>query len=413
MLKQLNVLDQYKNLPSVVYLVSISVLINSFGNFIKYFLPIILTDKLSISISTSGMIISVLVLSFTVGMPFGGIIGDKFGRIRVFVFFQILSGLLYIVAGFITNIYLLITLLIVSYFIRGCAIVLVTSVIMDGTVKETSKQSFSLLYLFSNLGASLGPAIGALLIDTHLSLLFIFDGLTAVISGVLVFIFIKPVGKDFSAKKNEPNDKNTNIALFNKKNILIFALFSVGALVSNFIYSQFNFSLPLNLKSYINNSVQFYAYIMSLNAILVLLITPIVLKLLRNISIPIVLSSTGLIYFLSIVIIQLQINFITLTISCILWTFAEVLFSSFIYVFLSEIIPEQARGKYTGIFEIFLEGGAVLAPLISGYMINIFSFKINWIFILVLCILSSFIYFNLGKFIAKQKRDDNENSFLN
>ncbi len=94
--------DVYRGLPSSLYMLFFATIINSMGMFVFPFLTLYLTGRLGMSQEKAGFFIMMLYLVYGPASLIGGKLADSFGRKKLMVIAQVLSGLCYIPCGFPT-----------------------------------------------------------------------------------------------------------------------------------------------------------------------------------------------------------------------------------------------------------------------------------------------------------------------
>ena len=108
-----------------------------------------------------------------IGSIIGGKLTDSFGRKKLLIIFQGLSGICFFPSIFIGNSMWIPRLLILSGVFAGAAQSVNSAMVNDLTNKENRKQAFSLLYLGVNIGFAIGPTIAGFLYYNHTNWIFI------------------------------------------------------------------------------------------------------------------------------------------------------------------------------------------------------------------------------------------------
>lgn len=196
-------IQDYKGLSKEMYILFIVRIINAMGNFIYPIMTLFLTKKLGYSTSYAGFILLISSIAYVPGSILGGILSDKWSRKNTVFLFSVLGGVFFILAGVFNNyFYLTPIIIILANAMNGVVQPANTAMVGDLTNGENRKTAFSLLYLGHNIGFAIGPAIGGLLFENHISLLFIGNGLISLLSANLIRVFLKD-------NKNYINDDNT------------------------------------------------------------------------------------------------------------------------------------------------------------------------------------------------------------
>ncbi len=379
-------IQDYKGLSKEMYILFIVRIINAMGNFIYPIMTLFLTKKLGYSTSYAGFILLISSIAYVPGSILGGILSDKWSRKNTVFLFSVLSGVFFILAGVFNNyFYLTPIIIILANAMNGVVQPANTAMVGDLTNSENRKTAFSLLYLGHNIGFAIGPAIGGLLFENHISLLFIGNGLISLLSANLIRVFLKD-------NKNYINDDNifrsdtlegayteSSVKLiWNNKKLLYFAL--ISTLIS-FIFAQNNFTLPKQVDDVIENGAKYYGLLMSLNAIVVILITSVITSITKELKASISIAFTGLFCALGYGILYFANNFGIFIISTIIWTIGEILYSTNSNVYIMENTPESHRGRFYSILPLLTGAGYAISPLIMGRYIDAFSIQNAWIIV--------------------------------
>ena len=154
----------------------------------------------------------------------------------------------------------------------------------DLTNESNRKSSYSLLYMGVNIGFSIGPIIGGFLYKDYLPLIFIGDALTTVAALLLIVLYIKEPNrqKEVAVDYEEEQDlKVSTLSVILKRPILI--LFPLMMLLYQFAYSQWVFTLPIQLgELFQENGARLYGFLGGFNGVIVITFTPILTYLTKK-----------------------------------------------------------------------------------------------------------------------------------
>ena len=185
-----NLFNTYRGLPKEIYVIFFSRIINCLGSFVHPLLSLILTQKIGMSKAEAGTCITMLMLVGVIPMLIGGKLVDKFGRRKLIIVSQTLGASTLIIAGFIAPTMSLVYIIMLSSIFYSFASSAYDAMLGDITTPENRKASFSLIYMGLNIGFSIGPILGGLLFNKYLPVLFIGDGVTTLISLVLIAKYV-------------------------------------------------------------------------------------------------------------------------------------------------------------------------------------------------------------------------------
>lgn len=399
-------INNYKGLPKEMYVICFATLINRLGDFVVPFLALYLTQKIGMTAAATGVIVT---LSSVVGIPasiLGGKISDMFGRKKIYTYAQSIAAVTLIPCAFTKSVSITIMCLLISTFFNGFVRPAFQSMIQDILSKEERQAGFSLNYLAINAGVAIGPIIAGFLFNNLLPLLFLGDTLTSLIAVFLVWKNIKetyPVNSKLKVEsKAEIAEKGNTFQMLWKRPAL--SLFLVLYMVYNFIYAQHKFSLPITLNAQFNNeSAKLWGYIMSINAVTVLVLTIFIGFITKRNHQLTNMAFTGILYAIGFGMIGYIDNFNFFIISTIIWTLGEILSSISSGVYVANNSPSNYRARLNAIMNLGRFLGTALSTFFSGAYIQVYGYKTLWFLIFFISIISGILMFVLKIFSVKSE----------
>lgn len=399
----------YTGLSSAIYVLFAARIINRMGDFVNLFMTLYLTRILGFDVKTVGLFIMITAVSRLLGAMLGGKLSDHTGRKVVMVGSQFFSAAIVSVCGFLPTTIVIPILLILSNFFKGAVRPASRSMLTDLAKTDERQKAFSLLYLGTNLGVAIGPMIAGFLFRNYLHWIFWGDALTTITAFTLILKFVpesRPSEKDIAGKKIEGPEKavkGSAARAFLSRPILVF--FSIFTVMANFIYAQMTFSLPLHLNGIFNDrGAEIYGYLMSFNAVIVLVFTAIILNFTRQIKAVYNMALAALLFaagFGSLYTINTLKGFIITT---FIWTIGEILMVTNSSVFIANHTPINLRGRFNAITGVVFGLGYIAGPLVSSQILSAGTISDLWIFILFFSIVTGLLFTGLGKYEQYRKK---------
>ncbi|WP_105618701.1 MFS transporter [Vallitalea okinawensis] len=422
---------QYGGLPKSVYILFIARIINRMGGFVHMFLTLFLSSKLGMNEAEIGFYMLLLGIGGMCGPMVGGWLADHLGRKKVYIAAQGLAALLLIPCGFMgTSIYI-VWVLIAFNFLGSMVRPVSSAMLTDLTPPERRKDAFSLLYLGINFGVAIGPMLAGFLFKDYLQWIFWGDALTTLIALALITYYIpetKPTEDALKASKAQGTGERAEEGSFMEvliKRPLLLAFAGIG-FFGAFVYAQHSFTIPLQLESlFRDEAATSFGYLMSFNAIVVLLFTSIVMRITRHIK-PIYnmliaylfyLFGFGILTFadqysqLSIVnnldssseILQHVLQLGLFYISFFIWTMGEILATTNSGVYIANHSPISHRGRFNAIINIIMGAGFTIGPAITGLVLMSIDFTQFWLIIGAISGVTAFLAYLLGRYEESEK----------
>ncbi|MBD7911887.1 MDR family MFS transporter [Clostridium cibarium] len=402
-------INNYKGLPKEMYILCFANLINRLGDFVVPFLALYLTQKIGMTATASGIIVT---LSSVIGIPasiIGGKVLDVFGRKKIYILSQSTSALALIPCAFTKNVSITVVCLLVSTFFNGFIRPAFKSMATDILRKEQRQAGFSLQYLSINLGVSIGPIMAGFLFNNFLPMLFIGDAMTSLIA---VFLIWRNVEETYSRSKKvvvenkaEKAEKgNTFQMLWKRPHLLMFLILSA---MYSYIYSHFKFALPITLNDQFNeNGAKYFGYLMSINALTVILLTVFVTALTKKNHQLTNMVFAGIAYAIGFGMMSYISGFALFILSTTIWTIGEILSSISSGVYLANNSPSNYRARLNAISNIGWFLGSALSTSLSGAYIENYGSKTIWTLIFILSLVSASLMYALKIFSNKKSKEE-------
>lgn len=169
------------------WLLSLVMLINRAGTMAIPFMSLYVTVKLGRSLADAGLIITLFGVGSVIGALLGGFLTDRIGFRKVQIASAIVSGMVFILYGFIINFTWLCVLTVILSIVADALRPANHAAIATYSTPGNLTRTYTLNRLAINLGWSLGGALGGLLAAIDYQLLFWVEGSTNILAGVLIW----------------------------------------------------------------------------------------------------------------------------------------------------------------------------------------------------------------------------------
>lgn len=398
-MKNMQVFRQYQGLPRPVYALFCAQVINRFGDFVAPFLSFYITTRLGYGAQTAGLI---MMLSALVGVPamlIGGKAADHMPKKQAYMLFQVLAALttLSCIGPFPAE--TIVVLLLVKSAFAGMTRPAIMALLIDCLSPEQRKAGFSLNYLGINLGVAFGPLVAGFLFNRSLPLIFIGDAVTSLLGVWIVWRFIssKTVDQDsYELPEAEQHEKDHWVrALVKRPEILSF----LGIMILfNMVYVQNVFALPLYLDTlFQDQGPMVFGFIMSANAVTVLVFTPALTHWTRNRPPTDGIVLCGLLYAVGFGITGCLNSIGLLLAATMVWTLGEVLISTNSGVYLAALSPSNYRARFSSLSGITYAGGSAIGTWLAGWYLQNGTQRTLWIWVALVSLAASLCMYYLGR----------------
>ena len=376
----------FAGLPRKVWLLSLVMVVNRSGAMVVAFLSVYLVNSMDYTATDAGWVMGAFGAGGIVGNYVGGILNDRYGSWHIMVFSLIGAGVLHILIGQVTAFWPL------------CILVFFTSVTADAfrpanraaiaiyAAPEHLTQAYGLQRLAANLGFSIGPALGGLLIGLYgYESLFWADGLTFLLAAALFLVALpadetaRPLEEDAPAfpAQNQPL-RETRSAL--RQPWLVYLILANTCVITCFF--QFFSTIPVYLTDNGYTEGEFGLLLTISGVLIVAVEMPLVyLADRRYRPLYVMLGGTTFIlagYFLLPFAVPLGYALVVLWI--VLITLGEILFMPFTSTYVAKHAPPVRRGEYLGVLSASYSLAFILSPVLGfqvaehfGYVTSIFT----------------------------------------
>ena len=387
-----NILATYRGLPREIYILFVARIINCLGNFVYPLIALIITLKIGLSSAKAGAIVTLIAVSQVPTLIIGGKITDSIGRKKVIVIFQTLGAISYFICGFMKPSMLIIVVIIFAANCYSISAPAYDAMLAEITTPKNRKSSYSLLYMGMNIGISVAPVVGGILYKDYLSLLFIGDAVTSILSIIVMYIFVKETFKnkdihmDKEKRKLEQHEEGSVVSVLLKRPVLLY--FSLIMLLYGFSYSQWVFTLPLQMAHLFKaNGAKFYGFVAGINGLVVILFTPIITTVLHKIKALKAIAIGGIFYTLSFGMFGYINKLPMFFISIFIMTLGEIMISTNQGTFVANHTPSSHRGRINSILPIISGTGYACGPMVMGNVSSSFGYTVTWTIISIIMLI--------------------------
>ncbi len=400
--------NSFAGLSKEVWWLALITFINRAGTMVLPFLSLYLTNDLKFSLSQVGWIMSCFGVGSLLGSWIGGKLTDKIGYYRVMFWSLLTTGFLFILLqfihsfeGFLLGIFLTMT---VADAFRPAMFVSLKAY----SKPENRTRSLTLIRLAINLGFSLGPFIGGIIIAVlSYSDLFWIDGITCILAIVIMRVVLKEQKIREIIVAGELPKSNVITSVYKDKPFWIFlgVMFLMG-----FMFLQLFTTMPLFYKEVHHLSEIQIGLIMSLNGLLIFLLEMpfihyIENKMLNKLKI---ITWSLLLFAFSFLVLNLSTWVGVLILGMVLITFGEMFAFPFTNNFAMNRAPSGKEGKYLALYAMSFSCAHIFSAKTGMEVIHYFGFSYNWYLMGFLGIISVILMVWLRKELDLEKLNKRE-----
>lgn len=337
------------------------------------FLSIYLTQVLGASPTQTGITVAVSSLAGVLASFYGGYISDIVGRkivmlISVFGWAAVFFG--FSAAQHLWVFFLVNTL---NGLCRSVFEPTSRALLSDITPPDHKLLVFNLRYAAINLGVVFGPIIGLQLGSAQSTFPFVIAGMVYVAYGLVLFLQFTLHRSSMPVRTDaQPPRLLEALATTGKDRVFLPVL--LGTIFCVLGYGHFGSTMAqyLAMNTHFTNGSQLFSYMLSLNAITVLVVQYPIVRRASKLSpiVPLILGNICV--ALSLLLVGLASGVALLLISVILFTIGEVLLFTMMDMLIDRIAKPELKGTYFGTIG-FNNLGSVMAPILGGVLLDQFG----------------------------------------
>lgn len=375
-------LTRYRTLPQEIHVVLFGTLLTRSAFFMIWpFLAIFLYQDYGLGATVIGTLLAVAMVSGALSSIYTGWLSDRFGRRRLVLAGALLSALSFLL--FIKAESVFWFGLAVAGVSVGCSLLESTCKVLIGDcVEDLPSRELALYanYFLVNVGASIGPLVGMLLLSSARTLVFAACALVYTVFGLLLWHLLRDMEARLwrHASSLTPNFLVAFGAVLKHRR---FTLLMLCNTLAAFVYASFDSTLPQYLaRSEVQDPVTLLVILITLNSLIVVFTQFPILRLLEGYS-----TRCRLFWGMALMLTS-QLVFagspVTvlwgLALAALLLSVGELIVFPIFSIEVDRLAQESLRGTYFGVSSLYRVGIA-LSPIYGGGMLDLVGGQ--WMFI--------------------------------
>jgi len=367
--------DSFRGFRREVWWLALVTLINRAGTMVVPFMSLYLTADVGLTLEQVGWVMSAFGLGSVLGAWLGGKLSDSLGFYPVMFWSLLISGFLFIglefvrtFEGFCVAIFLL---MVVADTFRPALYVSLRTY----SKPENRTRAVTLIRLAINLGFSMGPAVGGIIIASMgYGSLFWIDGITCIAAGTL---FIMTLSKKKAREESALVKSTASGSPYRDRPYLLFLLIMtlIGA-----SFLQYFSTVPLFYRDVHHLSEAYIGVLIGMNGFLIFLIEMPLIKYFEHsrFSRYGIMMGSSLILAGSFFVLNLGSWAGVLVIGMLLMTLGEMLNFPFMNRFALDRSERGKTGGYMALFTISFSISHIIGHNAGLHLVDVFGYHATW-----------------------------------
>ncbi len=366
--------ETVSGLPREFWWLWTSTLINRLGAFVATFMALYLTLDRGYSASYAGLVASVHGLGGVISAIAGGVMTDRLGRRPTLVIAQTSTALSVALLGFMTDPAAIVGVAFLVGMASNASRPAVQAMMADIVKPEDRVRAFSLNYWAINLGFAISSMAAGFIAQYSYLAGFLGEATLTLVCAVVVFLKL-PESRPVRTAEEKVAEPSVGIGTVLRDGRFM-GVVGLSFLIS-LIFQQGYVGLPIAMGTDGFSSADFGLAI-AVNGILIVAVQLPITRYTQQRDPRQLLIVSALLagYGFGLTAFAGSVAMYALTI-CV-WTLAEIINAPTQTGLVVRLSPLHGRGRYQGVYTMSWSVAALLAPLLSGYVIDHFGAAWLW-----------------------------------
>lgn len=369
-----------KEFPRAFWVLMVASFVDHIGSFLLLpFFSLYITDKFGVGLTEVGQVFFVFSIAGTTGGILGGAITDRFGRRSIILFGIIASGFSSLLLGFANSLTMFLFLAPLIGLLGDIGGPAQSAMVADLLPQHRQAEGFSIWRVSVNISAILGPLLGGLILAySNYLYLFIGDAVLSLMTAVIVFFYLPETRPALKAGQTEQSIGQTFAGYGKVLRDKVFVAFIMLSMLGVIIYAQMNTTMPVYLRDVHNIPPQGYSFLISLNAVMVVLMQFWITRKLRGIP-PLVVVAIGTVFYaLGFGMYGFGGGLLYFSVGMAIITIGEMIVAPSGQALAARFAPADMRGRYMALFGFSWALPFAFGPLLAGYIMDNFNPNLVW-----------------------------------
>lgn len=380
-----------------------SLLLNTGSSFMWPLTTVYMHNYLHESLTTAGIVLFAMSMFMIIGNYLGGYLFDHWSPYKTAIISVLIT-----MASIVTLIFFhgwpIFGIMLLLYGLgNGSSMTLLNSYASMITSKST-RYVFNSLYVGLNLGVVVGTALVGFLMKYGISVVFIVaTGFYIVLLLMTIFEFNiklhRPVPT--AVKRSEDDDvvqqkKNRGLKLIWLICIMVFCIYMS--------YTLWESVMSVHMTQ-LGISFENYSFLWTINGLLIVFIQPIINKIGSRFKMSRQIAFGVIIFGLSFFMLIFAKQYAVFVIIMVILTFGEMNGLPGIPAWIDTLADSRQKGKFQGLFNIFMSLGRAVGPLFGGLMVEFFNYPALFIVSGGLILLALFCVMREARKLSRTQKD--------
>lgn len=371
--------QMYAEYPPTFWTLVVVTFIDKLGGFLLFpFFALYITRKFSVGMTEVGILFALFAGSSFIGSFLGGALTDRIGRRSMIIFSLLTSAFSTLAMGFVDSLHAFYIIATISGIFTDTGGPAYNAIVGDLLPEGKRAQGFGVLRIALNLSAVVGPAIGGFLAARSYLALFIIDAVISSIVAVIVYFTIPETKPELQPGKQPESMAQSFRGYIRVFRDGAFVFFMLASALAWMTYMNMNTTLGVFLRDVHDISESGYGYIISLNAILVVLFQFWTMRRMKKYPPMLVMALGTLLFAVGFTMYGLFSSYTWFMLAMVIITAGEMVAIPVSNAEVLNFAPEDMRGRYGAVYGISWMLPFAIGPYLAGVLMDNFNPNLLW-----------------------------------
>ncbi|NPV55776.1 MAG: MFS transporter [Anaerolineae bacterium] len=396
----------YHEYPRQYWILVGSSFIDRLGGALLFpFFTLYITRKFDVGMTQAGVILGIFSISGLFSSLLGGALADRLGRKGLMIFGLVMSASSTLVMGFIDRYEVFMVAAVFIGLLSDVGSPAQAAMIADLLPEKKRAQGYGIFRVVFNLAVVIGPMLGGFLAARSYLLLFIIDAVASTITAIIFALTIKETMKPKVEGEPQESLRQSFSGYLHVLRDSLFTWFLAATLISVLVYMQMNTTLAVFLRDTYQVNEQMFGYILSLNAIMVVLFQFPITRWIEKFRPMLVMVWGTLLYAIGFGLYGFVDTYPFFLFAMVIITIGEMLVSPVSQSIVSTMAPEDMRGRYMATFGFSWNFPYIFGGVVSGLVLDNMDPRLLWYFAGGLGLVATLMFYLLGRRIDRARFD--------